>query len=610
MYHVVVSSLPLPSSAAPTTTTSSSSITSPSLPPLALEGELSVCRVEWGRIHLFRRFFDEPTTASSTVSSSSSSGSGVVVLLLALPSSLTVARLLSVLCSADVPLSALRSCLRVCDWHSGQHSVLLEWADGTVASLFCQSVDGRPLPAAVSASSLSAFSAQPSSAAEAERAERCLAFALSDRPAASTDASTVVGRSGFAELPRCPRCLLRLDTSASGLVAPFSIGQPDGRRDRERRDNHFEAASQTETQQQQQQQQQQSSQGSLILPSAGHSTKPASQDSSIAACCCWSDVHCGVCDKLEQAVFSSSSIECEQCSVVGVEREAIWLCLVCGHVGCGRNLSGHAAVHFELTGHRYCIELLQHYVWDYHADGFVHRVHGRELAAATAAASQRLQSDDSSSRFARGEYDSDAELDEADETDDWLHTDEQREGQSHSPPPTDDSDEDDGLLHGKLASITSHYSNLLSSELSKQADFFEQLMSDKRSMLDSSHSQLSSQMTAVQLSLASLQCDVDSSQQAVRQCSAQLAERRRRNGAQHDENSFIRQINASLINDQQQQHIKQQQQQHVSSPRTLSSLAAKQRRIGGLQADIARIMQQLDTAGSGSKHSSSNTARR
>jgi len=308
--------------------------------------------------------------------------------------------------------------------------------------------------------------------------------------------------------------------------------------------------------------------------------------------------------------------------VVGAEREAIWLCLVCAHVGCGRNLSGHAAVHFELTKHRYCIELRQHYVWDYHADGFVHRVHGRDNATAAASttastATHSGQSDPSaaSSRFARGEYDSDAELDEAEaeeEEGEWLDTDDGREGQSHSP--TEYGEEDDGLLHGKLASITSHYSHLLQSELGKQADFFEQLIADKHSALESSNAQHTRQLATMQHSIVGLQSEVDGVQQAVRQCRVQLAERRRRNGSQRDENGFIKQINASLINDQQQQASASgggsvSAAVVASSPRTVSSLAGKQRRISGLQSDIARLMARLDNQHSGPTSSRERAAR-
>ena len=632
MYHVVVSP-PLPSAVAaatstltPASTAASSRLLSTDSRALSSEGELSVCRVEAGCVHLFRRVFDEPTGGASAVPSSSAANA-VCVLLLAVPASVTVARILSALCSTDAALllSSLRSCVRLCDPHSGQHSVLLEWADGAVASLFCRCVDGRPLPLPLPQPLPQPLSSQPS--LDSERGpDRCLAFPLCDRPTRSTAASSssvLAARSGFAEIPRCPRCLLRLDTSCSGIVAAFSVsGSGDGRRERDRRDNH-EGANASEPQQPQQP----ATQGSLAHNSGGSTLKAASQDGSLSGC--WVEVRCGVCDKLDQsavaaaaAVSSLSSIQCCECSAVGVEREAIWLCLICAHVGCGRNLSGHAAVHFERTGHRYCIELLQHYVWDYHADGFVHRVHGRDTAstapantvssAAHAGQRQLSESEPSadSSRFARGEYDSDTEVVEADDTE-WLNTDDEREGQSHSP--ADDGDNDDGLLDGKLASITSHYSHLLGSELSKQADFFEQLIADKRSTLDSGTAQHTTQLVSVQQSVAGLQAEIDVVQQAVRQCRVLLAERRRRNAAQHDENTFVKQINASLLSDQ----LAQQRQPQpsgtsgssssgsgvASSQRTQSTLAAKQRRISGLQADITRTMQQLDAAhGSGKQH--------
>jgi BRCA1-associated protein len=50
------------------------------------------------------------------------------------------------------------------------------------------------------------------------------------------------------------------------------------------------------------------------------------------------------------------------------------MCLVCGHVGCGRYERSHGLEHFRETSHTYAVDLVTQRVWDYAGDGFVHRL--------------------------------------------------------------------------------------------------------------------------------------------------------------------------------------------------------------------------------------------
>ncbi|KAM3956792.1 BRCA1-associated protein [Aphomia sociella] len=58
----------------------------------------------------------------------------------------------------------------------------------------------------------------------------------------------------------------------------------------------------------------------------------------------------------------------------GVEAGTLWICLICGHVGCGRYEGGHAAKHFLASNHTYALQLGSDRVWDYAGDNFVHRL--------------------------------------------------------------------------------------------------------------------------------------------------------------------------------------------------------------------------------------------
>lgn len=52
----------------------------------------------------------------------------------------------------------------------------------------------------------------------------------------------------------------------------------------------------------------------------------------------------------------------------------LWVCLVCGNVGCGRYDSAHAYAHYEQTSHCYAMDITTQHVWDYAGDGYVHRL--------------------------------------------------------------------------------------------------------------------------------------------------------------------------------------------------------------------------------------------
>jgi BRCA1-associated protein len=52
----------------------------------------------------------------------------------------------------------------------------------------------------------------------------------------------------------------------------------------------------------------------------------------------------------------------------------LWICLICGNIGCGRYDSAHAYAHYEVTSHCYAMDISSQHVWDYAGDGYVHRL--------------------------------------------------------------------------------------------------------------------------------------------------------------------------------------------------------------------------------------------
>ncbi|RZF33780.1 hypothetical protein LSTR_LSTR003631 [Laodelphax striatellus] len=83
----------------------------------------------------------------------------------------------------------------------------------------------------------------------------------------------------------------------------------------------------------------------------------------------WRDSICPVCRFVQtpEAVADNRCMEC-------LSQESLWICLLCGHVGCGRYIGGHAYQHYLETEHCYCMELGNNRVWDYVGDNFVHRL--------------------------------------------------------------------------------------------------------------------------------------------------------------------------------------------------------------------------------------------
>lgn len=61
------------------------------------------------------------------------------------------------------------------------------------------------------------------------------------------------------------------------------------------------------------------------------------------------------------------------CSVCDCDDD-LWICLICGYLGCGRYKGAHAKDHWKETAHSFALELETQHVWDYAGDMWVHRL--------------------------------------------------------------------------------------------------------------------------------------------------------------------------------------------------------------------------------------------
>ncbi|XP_022108834.1 BRCA1-associated protein-like isoform X2 [Acanthaster planci] len=83
----------------------------------------------------------------------------------------------------------------------------------------------------------------------------------------------------------------------------------------------------------------------------------------------WGDTSCPVCRYCQ----TPEAVEDHKCFTCGAQ-ESLWICLICGHVGCGRYSNRHSYTHFEETQHTYAMQLGNQRVWDYAGDNYVHRL--------------------------------------------------------------------------------------------------------------------------------------------------------------------------------------------------------------------------------------------
>ncbi len=80
---------------------------------------------------------------------------------------------------------------------------------------------------------------------------------------------------------------------------------------------------------------------------------------------------CPVCRYSQTPPAHDADAQCSVCAL----HHSLWMCLICGQVGCGRYTDGqHAHVHFLQTQHAFALELETQRVWDYAGDGYVHRL--------------------------------------------------------------------------------------------------------------------------------------------------------------------------------------------------------------------------------------------
>lgn len=92
----------------------------------------------------------------------------------------------------------------------------------------------------------------------------------------------------------------------------------------------------------------------------------------------WRGSGCPVCrytqDDLGKRLHSSDvETGLNECTICRSDVN-LWICLICGNVGCGRYDAAHAFLHYQHTSHCFAMDLTNQRVWDYASDAYVHRI--------------------------------------------------------------------------------------------------------------------------------------------------------------------------------------------------------------------------------------------
>ncbi|KDP30261.1 hypothetical protein JCGZ_17043 [Jatropha curcas] len=226
---------------------------------------------------------------------------------------------------------------------------------------------------------------------------------------------------GFTELPTCPICLERLDADTSGILSTLC-------------DHSFQCSCTSK----------------------------------------WTYLSCQVCRLCQQ------QDDIPACSVCGTF-ENLWVCLICGFVGCGRYKEQHAIRHWKDTQHCYSLDLSTQQMWDYVGDNYVHRLNQSK-------ADGKLV--DMNSRCSPFEEDC---------------------GTCGC---SDDSGISGALFSSKVETIVDEYNRLLATQLEAQRQYYESLIAEAKSkregsVLEAVEKAVSSTMHDIQIKLEKCEQEKD-----------------------------------------------------------------------------------------------------
>ncbi|KAI0027477.1 hypothetical protein K488DRAFT_31864, partial [Vararia minispora EC-137] len=261
-------------------------------------------------------------TGSQNILFEGSDADGVTLGVLAVPSWMTASDFLSFVAPAQEGMAHLRM---IRDYAPNRSIALIKFRKEEAAIEFAEAYNGR------------LFNSMEACFAETCHVVRVASVSIDKEDSLALSISRLGSQAPAYELPTCPVCLERMDSAVTGLV-----------------------------------------------------TVPCSHTFHCSCLSKWGGGRCPVCrysQTLRTSHPTSSSTRssvpipfadpttpafsrCHDCS----STTNLWICLICGNIGCGRYGRAHAHAHYTSTAHLYALELETQRTWDYASDQYVHRL--------------------------------------------------------------------------------------------------------------------------------------------------------------------------------------------------------------------------------------------
>uniref|UniRef100_A0A2N9GQ02 UBP-type domain-containing protein n=1 Tax=Fagus sylvatica TaxID=28930 RepID=A0A2N9GQ02_FAGSY len=178
----------------------------------------------------------------------------------------------------------------------------------------------------------------------------------------------------------------------------------------------------------------------------------------IMKCCLIDDLETGWSRLVDWGVvcrFCQQQDEKPTCFVCGT-LENLWVCMICGFVGCGRYKEGHAIRHWKDTQHCYSLDMRTQQIWDYVGDSYVHRLNQSKIGGKLAEMNSNCMS---------------------------------VEGGCDTCGYSEDSGISGALFSSKVEAIVDEYNRLLATQLENQRQYYESLLVEAKSKVESSISE-------------------------------------------------------------------------------------------------------------------------
>ena len=289
----------------------------------------------------------------------------------------------------------------------------------------------------------------------------------------------------------------------------------------------------------------------------------------------WDDSTCPVC----RFTLSEEEDSTPACMTCGSHTD-LWMCLICGHVGCGRYNACHALDHFSGSGHAYALEVSTQRVWDYAGDGFVHRlIQNRSDGKLVELPDPRRALPESALEGI--EVDGEALSGDAAGDHSALHR--TRQG-----PATDVAP--DEAVSEKMTGLAYEYNTLLTSQLEVQRQYFETRLEEVVLEAASESEAMRRQLAEATAEVAQLRESFKQQQQESELTKKRAAVATNTAKALQEEVSLLRELNNAMETNQEQWHSKMADSSLTASKAQLT----QQAEIEDLKAQVRDLMFALE----------------